>query len=58
MENMDDETRADVMAQIMHMTQQAEGGMPGGFGEEREGGEDGGEAGVKERGWEQERLQR
>lgn len=43
MENMDDETREDVMAQIMAMTQEAEGGMPGAFGDDGE--EGGAEAG-------------
>ena len=34
MENMDDETREDVMAQIMHMAEAAQGNnMPGAFGD-------------------------
>ncbi|SPO31788.1 uncharacterized protein UTRI_06499_B [Ustilago trichophora] len=38
MENMDDETREDVMAQVMQMAQAAQqGAMPGGFGAELEG---------------------
>lgn len=54
MENMDDETRQDVLAQVMQMAQAAQqdrgvGGMPGGFGEEMEqdasGGQDAPEEG-------------
>ncbi|KAJ1021717.1 hypothetical protein NDA13_005332 [Ustilago tritici] len=41
MENMDDETREDVMAQIMAMTQQAQGEMPGAFGDEGAEGREG-----------------
>ncbi|KAJ9476111.1 Ribosome quality control complex subunit 1 [Pseudozyma hubeiensis] len=39
MEAMDDETRENVMAQVMQMAQAAhgDGAMPGGFGEENEG---------------------
>ncbi|SPO31369.1 uncharacterized protein UTRI_06499 [Ustilago trichophora] len=46
MENMDDETRGDLMAQVMQMAQAAQqDGMPGGFGEELEGAEGGQEDG-------------
>ncbi|EST06850.1 Transcription factor 25 [Kalmanozyma brasiliensis GHG001] len=42
MENMDDETREEVMAQVMGMAQaQRGGGMPGGFGGEEDEQEDG-----------------
>ena len=47
MENMDDETREDVMAQVMQMAQAAQnGGMPGGFGDEQDGWEDEAEDGA------------
>lgn len=51
MENMDDETREDVMAQVMQMAQAAQqGGMPGGFGDELQGTEGGEEVGANGRG--------